>query len=174
MAVAAMERKTIYLINFIVNVRYFRRCFLPQPLHIVSYLSCIGNFWGNCFPYFFFFFCLFRITPAGFRNSQARGQIWVTAASLHHSHSNRGSKMFLRSIPGNAGYFTHWVRLGIKPASLWILIRFITTEPRQEIPGSFILHCRKFKLRNVIFPVWYFCIMEKLGLNSCFLFHNKQ
>ena len=31
--------------------------------------------------------------------SKARGQIWVTAAGLHHSHSNVGSELCLQPIP---------------------------------------------------------------------------
>ena len=41
------------------------------------------------------FFWLFRAAPAAYGGSQARGQIEVTAASLHHSHSNSGSKLHL-------------------------------------------------------------------------------
>ena len=35
---------------------------------------------------------------------------------------------------GNAGYLTHWARPGIESASSWILVRFITTKPEQELP----------------------------------------
>ena len=40
----------------------------------------------------FLLFFLFRGTPVAYRSSQARGQIGVAAAGLHHSHSNRGSE----------------------------------------------------------------------------------
>jgi len=36
-------------------------------------------------------------------------------------------------------YLTHWVRPGIEPASSWVLVRFVTAEPRWELPGSGIL-----------------------------------
>ena len=52
---------------------------------------------------FFFFFFLFRATPAAYGNSQARGQIGAAAAGLHHSHGNMGS-------------LTHWAWLGTEPA----------------------------------------------------------
>ena len=42
------------------------------------------------------FFFFFRTSPAAFGNSQARGLIRATAASLYHSHSNMGSKLHLR------------------------------------------------------------------------------
>ena len=37
---------------------------------------------------------------------------------------------------GNAGSLTHWVRPGIEPASSWILVRFVSTNPRRELPLS--------------------------------------
>ena len=40
---------------------------------------------------FFFFFFLFRAVPEAYGGSQARGRMGVTAAGLHHRHSNTGS-----------------------------------------------------------------------------------
>ena len=40
---------------------------------------------------FFFFFLLFKATPTAYGDSQARGRIRATAASLCHSHGNAGS-----------------------------------------------------------------------------------
>ena len=34
----------------------------------------------------------------------------------------------------NTGSLTHYVRPGIEPSSSWILVRFITAEPQQELP----------------------------------------
>ena len=45
---------------------------------------------------FFFFFCLFRATPATPGGSQARGQIGAAAAS--HSHSNARSEWYLKPM----------------------------------------------------------------------------
>ena len=42
---------------------------------------------------------LFRATPAAYGGSQARGLTGATAAGLHHSHSNLGSKTCLQHIP---------------------------------------------------------------------------
>ena len=44
---------------------------------------------------FFFFFCLFRATLVTYGSSQARGRIGALAASLHHSHGNAGSQLYL-------------------------------------------------------------------------------
>ena len=40
---------------------------------------------------YLFIFCLFRATPAGYGNSQARGQIGAVAPGLYHSYSNTRS-----------------------------------------------------------------------------------
>ena len=61
-----------------------------------------------------------RAAPTTYGSSQARGQIGAVNASLHHSHSNTGSKMCLRPTPQlNAGSLTHRVRPGIEPTSSW-------------------------------------------------------
>ena len=37
---------------------------------------------------------------------------------------------------GNDGSLTHWVRSGTEPTSSWILVRFVTTKPWQELQYS--------------------------------------
>ena len=46
-----------------------------------------------------FFFLLFRAVPTAYGVSQARSLIGATAAGLHHSHSDAGSKPSLRPTP---------------------------------------------------------------------------
>ena len=41
----------------------------------------------------------FRASPVAYGSSQARGPIGAIAASLHHSHSNVGSKLYLQPTP---------------------------------------------------------------------------
>ena len=80
------------------------------------------------FLFFFFFLSFFRATPEAYGGSQAAG--------LRHSHSNSGSEPHLRPTPtahGNARSVTHRARPGIKPASSWLLVGFVTTEPQQEL-----------------------------------------
>ena len=48
---------------------------------------------------FFLFFSLFRALPMVYGNSQARGQIGATVASLHQSHSNARSELHLQPTP---------------------------------------------------------------------------
>ena len=53
-----------------------------------------------CLVFFFFvFFCLFRVTPVAFGDSQARGPIRAAATSLCHNHSNVGLKLHLQPTP---------------------------------------------------------------------------
>ena len=54
--------------------------------------------WTILFYYLFIYFLLFRATGAAYGSSQARSQIRATAAGLHHSHSNAGSKLCLWPI----------------------------------------------------------------------------
>ena len=67
---------------------------------------------------------------------------------LHHSHSNTRTELCLwptTTSHGNTGSLTHRVRPGIKPASSWILVELVTTEPLQELQFcwflSFFLFC---------------------------------
>ena len=41
----------------------------------------------------------------------------------------------------HARTFTHWARPGMDPVSSWILMRFTTPEPRQEVPSHNSLPC---------------------------------
>ena len=45
------------------------------------------------------FFLLFGAMPLAHGGSQARGRVGVTAAGLHHSHSNAGCEPGLRPTP---------------------------------------------------------------------------
>ena len=44
---------------------------------------------------------------------------------------------------GNAGTLTHWVRSGIEPTSLWILVRFVSTKPWQELHKAALFRIAK-------------------------------
>ena len=89
------------------------------------------------FFFFFLIFCLFRATPKVYGSSQARDQIRVVAAGLHHSHSNARSEAHLWPTPhtaqGNTGSLTHWARPGIEPTTAQFLVRFISAGPQWEL-----------------------------------------
>ena len=74
---------------------------------------------------FFFLLFFFSSAPVAYGDSQARGWIGAAAAGLHHSHSNAGS-------------LTHWARPGIEPTSSWMIVRFSSPEPQQELQICFL------------------------------------
>ena len=60
----------------------------------------------------------------------------------------------------NAGSLTHWLRPGIESASSWMLVRFVSAEPRQELPfTSFYFRNRNkdftkiIKLKSFLWPL---------------------
>ena len=77
-------------------------------------------------------FGLFRVTPTAYGSSQAGGPIRAAAAGLRHSHSNVGSCV----CDLHYSSFQHQIlnplilNSGIKSSTLWILVGFITAEPR--------------------------------------------
>ena len=54
-------------------------------------------------------------------------QIWATSATHTTAH-------------GNTRSLTHWSKPGIKPASSWILVKFVSTEPWWELLNSVFYH----------------------------------
>ena len=86
----------------VLNLLSHNRNFWPLGLKLIIIQIIITSFWvpGNTtIIYNYYFFCLFRVTPAAYGGSQARGWIGATAASLHHSHSNEGSEPCLWPTP---------------------------------------------------------------------------
>ena len=87
----------------------------------------------------FFFFFFFRAATAAYGSSQAKGWIRAVATSLRHSLHQRGCGIRAMSTThttahSNAGSPTHWARPGIEPMSSWLLGRFISAAPQQELP----------------------------------------
>ena len=54
----------------------------------------VSGFVGGFFAFFFF-----RATPMAYGGSKTRGRTRAAASSLHHSHSNVGSKPHLLPTP---------------------------------------------------------------------------
>ena len=71
----------------------------------------------------FLFFWLFRVAPAAYGGSQARGPVVAVAAGLCHSHA--GSKLCLRPPP--------LARPGIEPTTSWFLVGFVSAAPGREL-----------------------------------------
>ena len=83
-----------------------------------------------------FLFWLFRATPMAYGGSQARGsnrsyscqpqpqpqQCQIQAASVTYTTAH-----------SNTGPLTHWARPGIEPVYSWLLVRFVSAEPWEEV-----------------------------------------
>ena len=116
---------------------------LPQPLKYLKEASFLS------LPFFFFFwtFCLFRAAHTAYGVSQASSRIVAAAASLAIATAMQDlgyvCDLHHRSWQHQ---ILHWARSGIKHASSWILVRFISTEPHQELPFFFL----KFPLSSLL------------------------
>ena len=73
---------------------------------------------------------IFRVALAAYGGSQARDLI--RAAGLHHSQILATSSTYTIAH-SNAGSLTHWVQSGIKPATSWFLVGFVSAAPWQEL-----------------------------------------
>ena len=81
---------------------------------------------------FFFFFFFLRAAPSAYGGSQTRGQIGAIATSL--SHSNTGSDRRLQPTPQLlATPDPQTTEQGQRIKPIWILVRFISTEPQGEL-----------------------------------------
>ena len=101
--------------SFIVLVLIFRT--------LILFFSFLDLFWVS------FLFVCFRAIPVSYGSSQVRAQIRAASATYATACSNAGS-------------LTHWERPGIEPASLWILVMFLTCWATTEAPSvSFFTWC---------------------------------
>ena len=72
------------------------------------------------------FFRFFRASPEAHGSSQAKGQNYSCQPRAHPQQCQiRVISVTYTTALGKAGSLTHWVRLGIEPASSWILVGFI-------------------------------------------------
>ena len=108
----------------------------------------------NIFLSGLFFFLHFRVTLTAYGGSQAR--CWISAEEhLHHIYSNSGTEPRLQPTPQLMATWslTYWARPEIEPASSWILVRFVSTEPRQELP-EYISYTGSHPPLNLIIHVY--------------------
>ena len=96
------------------------------------------------FNFFVCLFGLFRAASIAYRGSQARGRIRAVAYTAATAARD------VSRACGNAGSLTHGVRPGIGSESSWILVRFVSTESRQELLEILFNHQDKwFKQSSV-------------------------
>ena len=85
-------------------------------------------------------------------------QIWAAPSAATYTTAH-----------GNAESLTNWTRPGIKPASSWILVGFLTTEPQQELLIWIFLnkrnHMTNKNVNLIISAVWLgTSVFPSLGL----------
>ena len=66
---------------------------------------------------------------------------------------------------GNARSLTHWARPDIEPASLWILVRFVTAEPQWELPTPILFYKNQNKASQTL-PMYHFTYLEIASLSK--------
>ena len=97
----------------------------------------------------FFFFGLFRATLMAYGCPQVRG--WIRAELPAYTTATAMQDLsciwYLYHSSQHRWILTHWARPGIKPASSWILIGFVTTtEPQLELPTNPFTHCARLEI----------------------------
>ena len=55
---------------------------------------------------------------------------------MPQQHRIQATSMTYTTAHNNSRSLTHWVRPGIEPKYSWIVVGFISAEPRQELPHS--------------------------------------
>ena len=91
----------------------------------------------KCLLFIYLFILLFRTTTLGMwrfpgEESNQSYSWWPTPQP--QQHGIRAASETYTPAYGNARSFTHWGRPGIKPASSWMLVRFINHWAMMEAP----------------------------------------
>ena len=138
---------------------------------------------SKAISYVFLFFVFLWPHPQPM-DSQARGQIRAVAADLCQSqqHQIRASCATHTITLGNARSLTHWgARPGIEHASSWMLVRFVSTEPRWELPKlsfSFLIFISLYSMGPLCMPhcfvlFFFFCLFAILPLLGPLPWHRE-
>ena len=81
-----------------------------------------------------------------------QGSNWscsCSPTSQPQQHQIQAASVTYTTAHGNIRSLTYWARPGIEPVSPWLLVGFITTEPRQELPCvSFTEQLSDFKVKS--------------------------
>ena len=90
------------------------------------------------FGFLFFIFVFFRATPTAHGSSWTRDLIGAVAATVLTPQPLQcqiwATYVTYTTAHGNAGSLSYWARPGIKLAYSWILVGFVTPEPKPGIP----------------------------------------
>ena len=100
---------------------------------LLYHLGCLSRM---IWTLFLFSLLFSRAAPAACGSSQARGWISAAAAGLQaqaQQHQIRATSATYTTAHGNTGSLMHTARPGIRPTSLWIVVRFISIVPQREL-----------------------------------------
>ena len=125
--IASSEVKTVFLQRDEVIARLLSKWQSSIPVFTASKTRC--SVWEEESSFFFLvFLCHFRV----------RGPIGAVATGLHQSHSNAGSDLCLQPTSQlmASQILNPLSKAGIEPASSWVPVRLLTTEPQRELQGE--------------------------------------
>ena len=144
--------------SILLGFLYF--CSISWDFFFISYFIWVLSL--SLF-FFFFFFWIFFFFPGPHPwhmegSSQAGGWIGAVAPSLCHSHSNQQRHIWAMLViyttaHGNSRSLTPWVRARIEPASSWMLVRFVITDPQWELLGSLFFLVILVKGLSILFTL---------------------
>ena len=130
-------------------------------------LSFIWKYEKNHSLYNDFFF-LFRASLAAYGSSQVRGWIgdvaYLQPMPQTQQHGIRAKPETYITAHGNVRSLTHWARTETEPASLWILVRFVTHWATMQTHFTMMLE-------------EYYHLINKFGFPSapaCTIYHFKD
>ena len=105
----------------------FALTFLPQPrVKLVFYYLFVFVYLFICFlgPHLWHM----EAPRLGFKS-----ELQLPAYTTATAHQIQVASETYTTAQSNVGSLTHWARPGIKPATSWFLVRFVTTAPQQEL-----------------------------------------
>ena len=122
------------------------------------------------FNAFFFCFCFFVFLYSqgrtcgiwGFPGQGSDGSCSCWPTPQPQPRQIQAASMTCTTVHSNARSLTHGARPGIEPATSWLLIRFVSAAPQQELP---------MRSDNSFFPSQFFLLMLVMVYVLC-VFHD--
>ena len=118
----------------------------PGYIKLVIYWQWRKNYVRLLYPVclFVYLFCFLgphrqrmEVTSLG-----VKLELQLLACTKPQKHQIRATSATYNTAHGKTGSLTHWMRPGIEPGSSWILVRFISTEPRRELHKHIFLNLK--------------------------------
>ena len=129
-------------------------------LSLLHRVGCISFF--VCV--FFCFVCLFRATSTayGVPRLGVKSDLQPLAHTTTTEMPDPNQSATQTTAHQNTGSLTRLARPGIEPASSWILVRFVSTEPRWELQEQYVSLNPKLliylsPLSPLVTIVWFLC-----------------